>query len=281
MIYTLVINGSQDYISFDAITSFVESQSASVTSYPVELGFPVSDNMVINSPSFTLNGVLTQYNINDREVVLEDGKFVVVGEDTQIKTLPQIEQSIRRLITDKIPFSIIKSTDKLRPFDTIVDDSLKTCVVESMSFPYEAGQDGIVTVNMTIKQIFTATVKVESTPQATPELIAITKKATKQDVAASTVGATSTGATTAGDNNGIPATTPKDTPADSNIPRSIALPSLNDRVLNSIRNSVFESEKYLTALNKAIELNQQAGRGKYEVIQGKDGIYRVFETVFK
>lgn len=276
MIYTLVINGSQDYISFDAITSFVESQSASVTSYPVELGFPISDNMVINSPSFTLNGVLTQYNINDREVVLEGGKFVVVGENTQIKTLPQIEQSIRRLITDKIPFSIIKSTDKLRPFDTIVDDSLKTCVVESMSFPYEAGQDGIVTVNMTIKQIFTATVKVESTPQATPELIAITKKATKQDVAAST-----TGATTAGDNNGIPATTPKDTPADSNIPRSIALPSLNDKALNAIQNSVFESNKELAALNEAVRLNQAAGRGVYYAVQGRDGVWRVVSDVYK
>jgi len=276
MIYTLVINGSQDYISFDAITSFVESQSASVTSYPVELGFPVSDNMVINSPSFTLNGVLTQYNINDREVVLEDGKFVLVGEDTQIKTLPQIEQSIRRLITDKIPFSIIKSTDKLRPFDTIVDDSLKTCVVESMSFPYEAGQDGIVTVNMTIKQIFTATVKVESTPQATPELIAITKKATKQDVAA-----TSTGATTTGDNNGIPATTPKDTPADGEIPRSIALPSLNDRVLNSINSTVLDKNKELAVLQEALRLNQAAGRGMYYAVQGKDGVWRVAYDEYK
>lgn len=194
MIYTLVINGSTDFITFDSVTTFRESISANISNYPVETGYPISDSMVMNLPSFNLSGIITTYGIGEREIVLTDGEFVLAdGSETADKAKLQIdaEYNIRRLIEEKLPFSIYKSTKLDDPIGSVVEE-IKNCVCDNIEFPYEAGRSGAIFPTLSIKKLFITSVSVEATPNATPELI-------KNRVATTTApAATSSGTSTSG-----------------------------------------------------------------------------------
>ena len=183
MIYTFLLP-DQSLISFDSVTEFGESLSASITSYEVEQGYPISDNMVLTNPSFSINGILSYYNSNEREVVLQDGVFVLVDGQAPIVTAVHIEleTKVRNLMTMKIPFTIIKSESFLDVMSTEVE-RIPNCLLSDLSFQYTPTESGAVFPKMTIKQVRLAVVEETEMTNTTPALIPKARVADKQQVA--------------------------------------------------------------------------------------------------
>ena len=71
MIYTL-LNRDKDgnvkqIFSFESVQSFTESLRASVSSSTVEFGFPISDNISTENPTYSLNTVVSAYSLFNQE----------------------------------------------------------------------------------------------------------------------------------------------------------------------------------------------------------------------
>lgn len=183
MIYTFLLPDNS-LISFDSVTEFSESMSASVTSYEVEAGFPISDNMVLSNPKFTINGILSYYNSPKRELILRDGEFVLVDnvESVTESIHIELENKIRGLMTDKTPFIIIKSTSLFDILGTEVE-RIPNCLLESNNFNYSPTESGAVFPKMSIQQVRLSVVEETEMVNATPALIPKARVADKQQVA--------------------------------------------------------------------------------------------------
>ena len=183
MIYTFLLPDNS-LISFDSVTEFSESMSASVTSYEVEAGFPISDNMVLSNPKFTINGILSYYNSPKRELILRDGEFVLVDnvESVTESIHIELEKKIRGLMTDKTPFIIIKSTSLFDILGTEVE-RIPNCLLESNNFNYSPTDSGAVFPKMSIQQVRLSVVEETEMVNATPALIPKARVADKQQVA--------------------------------------------------------------------------------------------------
>ena len=183
MIYTFLLPDNS-LISFDSVTEFSESMSASVTSYEVEAGFPISDNMVLSNPKFTINGILSYYNSPKRELILRDGEFVLVDnvESVSESIHIELEKKIRGLMTDKTPFIIIKSTSLFDILGTEVE-RIPNCLLESNNFNYSPTDSGAVFPKMSIQQVRLSVVEETEMVNATPALIPKARVADKQQVA--------------------------------------------------------------------------------------------------
>ena len=183
MIYTFLLPDNS-LISFDSVTEFSESMSASVTSYEVEAGFPISDNMVLSNPKFTINGILSYYNSPKRELILRDGEFVLVDnvESVTESIHIELEKKIRGLMTDKTPFIIIKSTSLFDILGTEVE-RIPNCLLDNNSFNYSPTESGAVFPKMSIQQVRLSVVEETEMVNATPALIPKARVADKQQVA--------------------------------------------------------------------------------------------------
>ena len=183
MIYTFLLPDNS-LISFDSVTEFSESMSASVTSYEVEAGFPISDNMVLSNPKFTINGILSYYNSPKRELILRDGEFVLVDnvESVTESIYIELEKKIRGLMTNKTPFIIIKSTSLFDILGTEVE-RIPNCLLESNNFNYSPTDSGAVFPKMSIQQVRLSVVEETEMVNATPALIPKARVADKQQVA--------------------------------------------------------------------------------------------------
>ena len=183
MIYTFLLPDNS-LISFDSVTEFSESMSASVTSYEVEAGFPISDNMVLSNPKFTINGILSYYNSPKRELILRDDEFVLVDnvESVTESIHIELEKKIRGLMTNKTPFIIIKSTSLFDILGTEVE-RIPNCLLESNNFNYSPTDSGAVFPKMSIQQVRLSVVEETEMVNATPALIPKARVADKQQVA--------------------------------------------------------------------------------------------------
>lgn len=184
MIYTFVIDETTELLSFDSVTNFSEKQSAQVSTYTTENGFPINDNIVFNNPKFSLSGVLSYYNSIDREIILVNGVFQLSENSEPDLSPADLEKTVRDIYLSKTPFDIVKSTDINDIFGTEVD-RIKYCVISDLDFPYSSTQHGAVFPQMQITQLTVATVVEEVVPNATPQLIPKSKVATNEDVAQS------------------------------------------------------------------------------------------------
>ena len=182
MIYTFLLPDNS-LISFDSVTEFSESMSASVTSYEVEAGFPISDNMVLSNPKFTINGILSYYNSPKRELILRDGEFVLVDnvESVTESIHIELEKKIRGLMIDKTPFIIIKSTSLFDILGTEVE-RIPNCLLDNNSFNYSPTESGAVFPKMSIQQVRLSVVEETEMVNATPALIPKARVADKQQV---------------------------------------------------------------------------------------------------
>lgn len=192
MIYTFLLPNNS-LISFDSVTEFSESMSASVTSYEVEAGFPISDNMVLSNPKFTINGILSYYNSPKRELILRDGEFVLVDnvESVSESIHIELEEKIRDLMVNKTPFIIIKSTSLFDILGTEVE-RIPNCLLESNNFNYSPTESGAVFPKMSIQQVRLSVVEETEMVNATPALIPKARVADKQQVAQAQAEATAT-----------------------------------------------------------------------------------------
>lgn len=183
MIYTLVMDGQETIITFDAVTEFTETQSASIPTYPVESGFPINDNLVLNSPTFSLSAIMTSYRNGEREVALVDGEFVLLdGGATNVKSEIDFERELRNIMLQKKFFDVYVSKDLFDPVGS-VKNVIQNCVFENLSFPYSSGRSGAIFPKMTIRQINFVVVEESDVLNAKPEIVPINKVATKEQVA--------------------------------------------------------------------------------------------------
>lgn len=277
MIYTLVIKGTSDFITFDCVTSFRETVTANVTSLPVETGYPVSDSMVMNLPQFNLSGIITHYGFGEKEMVLENGEFVLRGVvdsiSDQYKHQIEMEANLRRLITDKLSFSLYKSSDINDPIGSVVE-IIDQCVCDNIDFPYEAGRSGAIFPTLSIKKLFISSVMYEDTPKATPSLI-------KNRVAKSTnVNGTSVGTDTKGSGLGSSADDPVNVnPAeDGAAPKGIAKLSENETKIFSNEQKLERELSILAKLEQVANNNDAKGYYEKEVKTLPDGRVEVFKV---
>lgn len=185
MIYTLLLP-DDTLLSFSSVTEFSESYSANITSYETQVGFPITDNMVLNNPTFSMSAILSYYNSPTREILLVDGQFQVVDNsdvDTPIENQIELEGKVKRLWSEKIPFSIIKSTN----LNDILGSELEryeSCLLANLELPQTSGVSGAIFPKLSITKIRLTTVIEEEVPNASPNLIAKSQVATKEEVKA-------------------------------------------------------------------------------------------------
>lgn len=185
MIYSLRITSTDEIISFSSVTDFTENLTATVTAHETEVGFPISDNVVLSNPEFSISGVFSYYNSTSREVVLENGEFVVRefgSESNPVESHVDIEQKIRNVFESKQPFSIVKSTNINDVIGTEVD-RIDSCIMRGLTFNTTADRHGAVFPSMQIVQVRQAVVTEENVPNATPQIVPILN----QDATSTTV----------------------------------------------------------------------------------------------
>ena len=62
MLIILLEQGTNDTITFSSVTSFTETYPSGVTSSPVESGSTISDNITIGNNTFSLSGVVSDWD---------------------------------------------------------------------------------------------------------------------------------------------------------------------------------------------------------------------------
>ena len=62
MLIILLEQGTNDTITFSSVTSFTENYPSGVTSSPVESGSTISDNITIGNNTFSLSGVISDWD---------------------------------------------------------------------------------------------------------------------------------------------------------------------------------------------------------------------------
>lgn len=186
MIYTLLLP-DDTLLSFSSVTDFSESYSANITSYETQVGFPITDNMVLNNPTYSMSAILSYYNSPTREIVLVDGEFQVIENnslDTPLENQVELEAKVKRLWSEKIPFSVIKSTNLLDILGSELE-RYESCLLSSLELPQSSGVSGAIFPKLSITKIRLTTVLEEEVPNASPNLIAKSQVATKEEVKAS------------------------------------------------------------------------------------------------
>lgn len=105
IIASLVNSSSDSYIenfqalAFDAVTSTTFSQDAKVTSYSIEDGSEVSDNVTISNAQFTLSGVISETPIRAVHDMLYSGGLFNGGRISQMITYLKQVLEARKPIT--------------------------------------------------------------------------------------------------------------------------------------------------------------------------------------
>ena len=257
MIYTFLLPDNT-LISFDAVTEFGETISASVTSYEVEDGYPISDNMVLANPEFSINGILSYYNSPQREIVLVEGEFVLSESSTTSpeKIHVELEERIRSLMKNKTPFSIIKSESLTDVINTEYE-RVPNCLLKGLNFQYTASESGAVFPKMTIQQVRLSTVEETEMQNATPSLIPKERVSDKAQVAQAKKDAS--------------ATDPTKDPTKAN----------DGKVSGNNNLAVDEEAKRRTiALEEAASKNQALAEGRIRASDAMDANKKEYTTIY-
>ena len=173
MIYTL-INRDKDgniveIISFDSVQSFTESLRATISSSTVEYGFPISDNITTENPTYSLSTTVSSYSLfnSDKEIYWDGQDFV--SKSAPEKTLHiYMRDSIKSLWENRQVISILESEKES------FEDNLETkytqltskyskeylnCVITSLEIDTSESSNGVIFLKMTIEKVDVAYVK--------------------------------------------------------------------------------------------------------------------------
>lgn len=264
MIYSLIINGSDEVISFSSVTDFTESLSATVTMHETEVGFPVSDNVVFSNPEFSISGVFSYYNSMTREIILENGEFVVRefnSKASPVESHVDIEKRIRAVYESKQPFSIIKSTSLDDVTGTEVD-RIKSCVMRGLTFNTTSDRHGAVFPSMQIVQVRQAEILEEDVPNAKPQIVPIVdKSATSTNVKQTTESGT----------NNQPNPLSSDPTAAKKEAEELAkekglFETKRTDLTKSVKSDIDNGYQYLEKQRQVYELNKQGVKADLEFI---------------
>ena len=173
MIYTL-INRNKDgniaqIISFDSVQSFTESLRATISSSTVEYGFPISDNITTENPTYSLSTTVSSYSLfnSDKEIYWNGQDFVSKSSPEKnlhiymrdsIKSLWENRQVISILESEKESFEINLET-KYSQLTSKYSKEYLNCVITSLEIDTSESSNGVIFLKMTIEKVDVAYVK--------------------------------------------------------------------------------------------------------------------------
>ena len=168
MIYTL-INRDKDgniaqIISFDSVQSFTESLRSTVSSSTVEYGFPISDNVTTENPTYSLNTTVSSYSLfnSDKEIYWDGQDFVTSSSTTDtslhiymrdsVKSLWENRQVISILESEKASFEVNLET-KYTQLTSKYNKEYLNCVITSLEIDTSESSNGVIFLKMTIEKV--------------------------------------------------------------------------------------------------------------------------------
>ena len=167
MIYTL-INRNKDgniaqIFSFDSVQSFTESLRATVSSSTVEYGFPISDNITTENPTYSLSTTVSSYSLfnSDKEIYWDGQDFVSKSSPERnlhiymrdsVKSLWENRQVISILESEKESFEIDLET-KYTQLTSKYSKEYLNCVITSLEIDTGESSNGVIFLKMTIEKV--------------------------------------------------------------------------------------------------------------------------------
>ena len=173
MIYTL-INRDKDgnivqIVSFDSVQSFTESLRSTISTSTVEYGFPISDNITTENPTYSLNTTISSYSLfkSDKEIYWNGEGFVSDSSPEKnlhiymrdsVKSLWETRQVASILASEKASFE----EDIERKYTQLTSKYSKeylNCVITSLEIDTSQSSNGVIFLKMTIEKVDVAYVK--------------------------------------------------------------------------------------------------------------------------
>lgn len=179
MLIILLEQGTNDTITFSSVTSFTETYPSGVTSSPVESGSTISDNITIGNNTFSLSGVVSDWDYYNPAKELAFGsnavynytyesrfnlaKFDSDGFTTTLDTIPsdataeQIKFKLQRMRNNPSLITLLIYND-----DNQLSTYYDNCAITSLSFSESADTSFCVYPVMSLEQLQIAYVEVET-----------------------------------------------------------------------------------------------------------------------
>ena len=167
MIYTL-INRDKDgnisqIISFDSVQSFTESLRSTISSSTVEYGFPISDNITTENPTYSLNTTVSSYSLfnSDKEIYWDGEDFVSDSSPDKnihiymrdaVKSLWENRQVVSILESEKASFE----EDIEKKYTQLTSKYSKeylNCVITSLEIDTSESSNGVIFLKMSIEKV--------------------------------------------------------------------------------------------------------------------------------
>ena len=173
MIYTL-INRDKDgnisqIISFDSVQSFTESLRATVSSSTVEYGFPISDNVTTENPTYSINTTVSSYSLfNSSKEIYWNGQDFVSRSSPETSLHIYMRDSVKSLWENRQVISILESekesfeinlTTKYDQLTSKYSKEYLNCVITSLEIDTSESSNGVIFLKMTIEKVDVAYVK--------------------------------------------------------------------------------------------------------------------------
>jgi len=179
MLIILLEQGTNDTITFSSVTSFTETYPSGVTSSPVESGSTISDNITIGNNTFSLSGVISDWDYYNPAKELAFGSNAVYNYTYESRfNLAKFDNSDFTTTLDTIPSDataeqIKFKLQRMRNNPSLVtlliyseDNQLSTyydnCAITSLSFSESADTSFCVYPVMSLEQLQIAYVEVET-----------------------------------------------------------------------------------------------------------------------
>lgn len=190
MIYTIIKkrdDGSvESVISFDSVRDFSESWTATATSQTTEYGFNLTDNINIESPEFSLSGIISSYSIynNDSEIFWDGNGFRTTEERSPLYHLSFREQ-VLNVFRQRSVVSLLESENNSfspnyeQRYSEIREGfnrEIPNCVILSLDISYLDNSSSAFSIAMKLRRIDVATVTTMQLKEneMTPELRMLT-----------------------------------------------------------------------------------------------------------
>lgn len=179
MLIILLEQGTNDTITFSSVTSFTENYPSSVTSSPVESGSTISDNITIGNNTFSLSGVVSDWDYYNPAKELAFGsnavynytyesrfnlaKFGQSGFETTLESIPsedtaeQIKMRLQRMRNNPSLLTILIYND-----DNQLSTYYDNCAISSLSFSESTDTSYCIYPVMTLEQLQIAAVEIET-----------------------------------------------------------------------------------------------------------------------
>lgn len=190
MIYTIIKkrdDGSvESVISFDSVRDFSESWTATATSQTTEYGFNLTDNINIESPEFSLSGVISSYSLynSGSEITWDGFNFTTTEERSPLYHLnfrKQIldvfqKRSVVSLVESEFNSFSINPDEKYSELKQGYDREIPNCVILSLDISFLDNSSSAFSIAMKIRRIDVATVTTMQLTEneMTPELRMLT-----------------------------------------------------------------------------------------------------------